>query len=188
MSSRRAIFLAAFLAAGALRAALPEGARLFDLKEGSVTYTVVHKLHEVTGTCRKLEGRALLLANGTARFEVRAPLAAFDSGNSNRDAHVRESTHELQHPYVTLKGTLQGLQLPLSSPVDKAVQATLELNGEKRPVELAVTLSPEGTGLRARFSFPFGLESFKIERPELLLIKVDDQVRMSGDVLFGEGR
>jgi len=43
---------------------------------------------------------------------VRAKVASFDSGNANRDAHMREATHEAAHPYVEVKGTMPALKLP----------------------------------------------------------------------------
>jgi polyisoprenoid-binding protein YceI len=177
---------AALVGASALADA-PAG-RMLELKSGALTYTVIHKLHEVKGTSTKMEGRALVLPDGNAKVQVRAEVASFDSGNSNRDAHMREAAHALQHPYVTVKGTLEGVQAPLAGPVDKSMQATLEMNGEKHAVPVQVHLAPQGSQVVAKFSFPFSLDAFKLERPELLLIKVDDQARIDGELIFEEAR
>jgi polyisoprenoid-binding protein YceI len=185
---RAAAALLALLVALAARADAPPGARMLELRSGSITYTLVHKLHRVQGTCQKLEGRALVLPDGSAKVQVRAPLASFDSGNSNRDAHMREATHELQHPHVTVKGTMTGFSLPLGAAAEKTLQATVELNGERRTLPVQVQLSPEGDKVRARFAFLVSLDAFKIERPELLLIKVDDEVKLEGELLFEEAR
>jgi hypothetical protein len=166
------------------RADVPAGAHMLELRGGSVKYTVIHKFHEVTGTSDKLEGRALALADGSAKVEVRAPIASFDSGNSNRDAHMREATHELQHPYVRVKCVLQGVALPLSAPLEKSAEASVELNGERQSVPVQLQLSPEGSKVHVHFTFPISLDAFKVERPELMLIKVDDQVKIEGDALF----
>ena len=179
--------LTALFAPTVSRADAP-AARSFELRDGSVTYTLVHKFHEVRGTTRKLEGRALVAPDGTAKVQVRAPIASFDSGNSNRDAHMREAMHELQHPYVTVKGRLTGLLLPLSAPAASTMQAQVEFNGQKNPVEVALRLESVEGKLRGTFSFPISLERFKIERPELLLIKVQDTVKMEGTLLFEEVR
>jgi hypothetical protein len=40
--------------------------------------------------------------------------------------------------------------------------------------------------VEARFSFPISLDSYKIERPELLLIKIDDKCVIDGDLVFTE--
>jgi hypothetical protein len=99
---------------------------------------------------------------------------------------MREATHALQHPFVTVKGTLGGVSLPLRARAEKTVQATVELNGIKQSIPVKVQLAPEGDGVRAKFSFPVSLDGFKVDRPELLLIKVEDKVTLDGDLVFAE--
>jgi polyisoprenoid-binding protein YceI len=163
----------------------PPAGQLLDLREGALTATVVHKLHEVHATTKQLEGRALVQPDGTARVQVRAKVASFDSGNSNRDVHIREVTHEPEHKYASVKGTLAGVKIPLAAPLQTTLHASVELNGQKRPAEIPVKLEPAGAGVRATFSFPLSLDAFKVERPELLFVKVDDTVVITGDLLFG---
>lgn len=175
----------------ALLASLLLGAapgQVLELQEGALTYTLVHRLHQVDGTSRALEGRAMAAPDGTMRVQVRTKIASFDSGNSNRDEHMREVTHEVVHPYVTVKGTLPALSLPLAAPLATTLHATIELNGEKQPAEIPVQLTQDGPRVRAKFSFPISLEAFKIERPELLFVKVDDRVVLSGNVAFVEAK
>src|SRR3954471_6283641 len=99
-----------------LLCAPPGGQQALDLREGTLTYTVVHKLHEVHGTTKQVEGRALALPDGTVKVQARAKVAAFESGNSDRDVHMREATHEAAHPYAELKGTMAGVKMPLDGP------------------------------------------------------------------------
>lgn len=172
----------------ALLLCVPPAGQVFDLREGTLTATVVHKLHEVHATTRQLEGRALVQPDGMTRVQVRAKVASFDTGNSNRDVHMREVTHEPEHPYASLKGTLAGLTIPLAAPLATTLHAAVELNGEKRTMEIPVKLAPAGPGVRATFSFPISLDAFKVERPELLFVKVDDTVVIAGDLLFGAAR
>jgi hypothetical protein len=64
--------------------------------------------------------------------------------------------------------------------------ATLELNGEKQPATVPIRLRQEGATIRVTFSFPISLESFKVDRPELLFVKVDDRAQITGDLVFEE--
>src|SRR5258707_7694579 len=128
--------------------AAPAGGRLLDLREGTLSYTVVHKLHEVRGTTSQVEGRALLQEGGAGRVQVRAKVASFDSGNSNRDVHMREVTHEAAHPYTEVRGMLSGVTLPLEGPRQAVLRGTVELNGEKQTQDVTVQLQPEGGGIR----------------------------------------
>src|SRR5437763_12912135 len=97
---------------------------------------------------------------------------------------MREATREPAHPYVEVKGTMPPLQLPLTGPTQVPLDARIELNGETERQTIAVTLTPEGAGIRAKFSFPVSLDAHKVERPELLLVKVDDKETIEGNLLF----
>jgi len=161
------------------------GGSTFDLDHGTITYMVVHKLHEVKGTTRALEGRAQVLPGGELRVQVRTRIASFDSGNSNRDEHTREATHEPEHPFAEVKGTAQGVRLPLAAPLDVQLEATVQLNGAQQQQRIPVRLTAEGSAVRVRFSFSISLDAFHVERPELLLLKVEDRVQIDGDLFFG---
>lgn len=167
---------------------LATGARadgtLLDLRAGTLTYHLVHKLHEVTGTNRAVEGKALVQSDGAARVQIRAKVSGFDSGNSNRDVHMREVTHEALHPYASVRGTLSGVKLPLAAKLETKLAATVELNGEKQSLEVPVELTQVGETVRVHFSFPISLEAFKVDRPELLFVKVDDKVMLDGELSF----
>jgi len=157
----------------------------FDLREGTLAYTVIHKLHEVKGVSRELQGRALLQPDGTLRVQVRTKVSSFDSGNGNRDEHVREVTHEPAHPFVQVKGSAQNVTL--SGPAELTLDATVDLNGVQKQQRIPVHLEPQqGGGVRAKFSFPISLDAFKVERPELLFVKVEDKAQIEGDLVFAE--
>ena len=175
------------LLASAARADAPSAPSvpaLLDLKEFSLNYTVVHKLHVVTATCKTAEGKAAVAPGVPARVQVRAKVACFDSGDSNRDTHMREVTHEALHPYVSVKGTIEGVTLPLAAPVEWTLNARVELNGETQSVAIPITLSQEGSVVRGKVKFPVSLDGFKIERPSLLTIKVEDAVVLEGELSF----
>lgn len=158
-------------------------AQSFDLREGTLTYTVIHKLHEVKGSTRSLEGRALLQPDGTLKVQVRAKIASFDSGNGNRDEHVREVTHEPSHPYVQVKGSARGVSLAAPSKVE--LDGTVELNGVQRQQKIPVQLAPQPDGsVRVTTKFAVSLDAFKVQRPELLFVKVDDKCVVDGDFVF----
>lgn len=169
----------------ALSLALPALGQNTSLKlvGGELSYTLTHKLHEVKGVSREAEGRALLRDSGVL-VQVRARVASFESGNSNRDVHMREVTHEVGHPFVELKGMVADVPWPLGGPVERQLQANVELNGVVERITFPVTLQPEQGGVRAIFSFPISLERFQIERPGLLLVKADDAVRIEGSLSF----
>ncbi|MCA1826460.1 MAG: hypothetical protein LC689_05915, partial [Myxococcales bacterium] len=88
------------------------------------------------------------------------------------------------HPFAQVKGTAPNVSL--SGPSDVKLNATVELNGVQRQEQIEVHLDPQGGGVRAKFSFPISLDAFKVERPELLFVKVEDKATIDGDLVFSE--
>ena len=73
-----------------------------DKKNSSVTYAMNHLLHSWDGTSRDLNGAVQL--NSTGKIEkvaIVTKVSAFDSENSNRDAHMMEITQAIKYPNVS---------------------------------------------------------------------------------------
>ncbi len=69
-----AVLASLLLSAPALAQEAANAARLFSVKsaDSSLSYHLIHKLHEVVGTARPTEGKARLLPDGTLQVAVRA--------------------------------------------------------------------------------------------------------------------
>src|SRR4051812_38009232 len=74
-----------------------------DRGKSSITYHLVHKLHKFDGISKQVDGKARLLGDGRAQVMVRAAVESFDSGNSNRDEHMKETVEAARFPTVELK-------------------------------------------------------------------------------------
>jgi polyisoprenoid-binding protein YceI len=178
-----------------LVAAAPPDVRTYavDPAASTVVYHVVHPFHGVTGTSSSIEGKAVLLPDGKVLAMVRVPVASFDSGVSNRDSNVRDALEAGRFPFVVLKGQARLDPAVAASAGEVAMRASmdgeLELHGVKRAVvvPLAIELSPDGTG-RAHGSFEVSLESFGIERPSLLLLRIHDACRIDVDLALRSAR
>lgn len=164
--------------------------RTYTVLPGSaLAYDLVHKFHQVHGVSRSVEGKARVLPDGTVQVMVRAPLQSFDSGNSNRDAHMLEVTEAARNPYVVFKG-IGTLAPPSTYPADEQ----LELNGEltlktTRPIRVPVVVhfaSPERATLDAKF--PVSLDAYDVERPSLMFVKVDDRITIEADLALEADR
>ena len=172
--------LASFVA---LLAAAPPGARDFTVApEGSsLSYKLVHKLHTVEGTAKGAQGSARVLADGTVQVVARAEVARFDSGNGNRDSHMQEVTEAAKFPQVEFKGVGKGFTFPAQTPakVSLPVAGRLTFHGQQQAVALTVEVTAESEGkLTVDASFPISLEAFKVERPSLMFVAVEDKVEI----------
>jgi polyisoprenoid-binding protein YceI len=156
-----------------------EGAHLYSVKGGdsTLTYRLKHKLHVVEGTAHPAEGKARLLPDGTLQVAVRANVADFDSGNSNRDAHMKEATEAAKFPTVELKGLATGVKVPTTFPSEQtvALKGQLTFHGVKQSVEVPLKVTfTSAKDVSAVGTFQVSLEAFKVERPSLLMVPVDD--------------
>lgn len=161
----------------------PAAARMYSVRltDSALTYKLKHKLHEVVGTARPSEGKARLLPDGTLQVAVRANVADFDSGNANRDAHMKETTEAAKFPTIEFKGVASDLKLPAAFPAKQSVvlKGQLTFHGVKQAVEVPLeVLFNSATDVTAEGRFQISLESYKVERPSLLMVKVDDALML----------
>jgi hypothetical protein len=157
------------------------GPRTFAVADGStLSYRLVHKFHAVDGISKAVEGKARWLPDGTVQVMVRARVDSFDSGNSNRDAQMKEVTEADRLPYVLLKAVAEGLRAE-RYPADVRVplRGVLEFHGVAREVAVTATVhfaAPDRAEVSA--SFPVSLTAHGVERPSLLFVKVDDRIEI----------
>ncbi len=153
-----------------------------------VTYHLVHKLHRVDGTSKRVDGRARLQSSGPTQVAIRVPIESFDSGNVNRDAHMKEATEAARFPYVELKATADGLAVPSTFPtrVEKTWHAQLTFHGVSHELDLPIVVRFEAPDrATATTTFTISLDAYKVERPSLMFVKVDDALKIDAQLAFG---
>lgn len=195
MSLRTLLPALALIAAPVLLplAARADGAIKFtvDATKSSLTYKVVHPFHETEGKTITLEGAAVVKAEGGALVQVKADLRTFDSGNSNRDDHMKEATEANKFPFVTLKGLLKDFKLPATYPADANVslEGELELHGVKHPVTIPLALHfDSATSAHVTGGFDVSLDAYQIDRPSMMMRKIDDACHMTVDLSFAAAK
>jgi polyisoprenoid-binding protein YceI len=155
--------------------------------ESSLTYHLIHKMHKVHGTSKKVEGKAVITPDGKAQVMVRVPVESFDSENTNRDAHMKEAVEAARYPYVELKAVADGMTAPTSFPssTKKTFKAQLVFHGVKQIFDIPVDITWKSAGVvEATADFKISLESYKVERPSLLFVKVDDELGLTAKLTF----
>lgn len=177
--------MTAALAALALLAAAAEPQSLaIDAARSSVRYFVKHKLHPADGRSSAIEGKAVIQPDGKVMAMFRVPVTSFDSGDSNRDANMRETLEAAKHPFVVFKGvTALGMPPPQGKAVAATIQGELDFHGVKRALEVPVTIQFAADGSASvKGTMHVSLEAHQIERPSLLLIKLENDCRVEIDL------
>jgi polyisoprenoid-binding protein YceI len=147
-------------------------------------FHIVHKLHKVDGESHAVEAKAAVSADGNLQVMARAAVNSFKSGDGNRDEHMLETLEAQKFPQVTLKASVK-FEMPKEVPASQevSVQGELEFHGKKQKVTVPLTLAWNKDGdAHATGTLAIGLDSFGIERPSLLLVKIDDECKIDIDL------
>jgi len=181
MISKHTIPLLGFLAATVVTPARGVSQTNQLVGTGSVEYQLVHKFHKISATSHAMAVRGTIDASGL-KVMARAQVGTFDSGNSNRDAHMMETVEGERYPWVSVRGILPGFKLPTAAGTTTvSLQAAVELHGVPVNHPIDITLeSKDGVHFQVRFTFNESLTAHKIERPSLLFVPVDDLITIAG--------
>ena len=179
--------MAAALAISLLVAQLGGKTLEIDPSQSSVKFRITHRFHDVTGVAKGVEAKAAIGADGKVLAMIRVPAASLDTGDANRDSDMREVLEVGKYPFVVYKGIAAIPSPTPSAPFDVTLKGELELHGVKQAVDVPVRVEPAGDGsLRIRGGTSLSLDAFRIERPALLFVKIDDECRIDVDVLMRE--
>jgi hypothetical protein len=113
---------------------------------------------------------------------------SFDSGNVNREEHMKETVEAARFPMVELKA-LGRLAPATSYPAKQSTtwKARVTFHGVSQDYELPVDVTLESAArVHALAHFTLSVEAFKIERPSLMFVKIDDGLTIDADVVFAE--
>ncbi len=147
---------------------------------GTVEYRMVHKFHKVNGVSKTMMVRGTVDASGL-KIMARAQVRTFDSDNANRDEHMMETVEGEKFPWVSLRAVLPGFKLPSSGSTTINLNAQIELHGVAVTHPVTIKLdTKDGIHFKASFEFDESLTAHKIERPSLMFIPVDDNIRIVG--------
>jgi polyisoprenoid-binding protein YceI len=151
-------------------------------KETSITYKMVHPLHEIEATSKEadLQVEADPSKKEIESVSARVDVTTFDSGNSNRDSHAMEVIDAITYPevdFVSSSITQVGDSLK--------VTGKLTFHGVTQDIVALAASKWSSDKLEVRGSFNLSLTAFKIERPALLMIPVEDALRFTFTAVFG---
>jgi polyisoprenoid-binding protein YceI len=157
----------------------------FKFNENSeVSYHLIHMLHQVRGSTRKLQGVATLQAGRLVTpLSLEVPLISFRSGNANRDNNAAATLDVGRFPKATLTVTQFDERARSTNPDGSiTVKGSASGNWNLHGVTQATTLPLEATwtpqGLSVDASFNISLSAFGIPRPSLLFKPVEDDVEV----------
>ena len=149
--------------------------------ESSITYRINHTLHHIEATSKdgwfrvEVDPAKKEIKSVTAQVDV----MTFDSGNSNRDSHAMEVVESIKYPDVTFASssvTQNGDSL--------SVAGKLTFHGVTKDIVMTGVTKWSQNKLDVQGGFEVSITAFKIERPALLMIPVDDALKFALHAAF----
>ena len=151
------------------------------LTQSTLTWHVVHPMHEVAGTSHAARGRGNC-SNSFCDFLIAVPLNTFESGDSNRDLHMIETVRGAQFPMVVVRvhlaqAALQGTTIDADLRVQFAGQTV-----DYRHVPLHRT--DRGSEVDITGTVPATCSDFKIDRPSFLTVPIHNEIPVTVDTTW----
>ena len=151
------------------------------LDQSTLSYHMSHPMHEVDGVSHAARGKGVCHA-GQCDFLVAAPVKSFDSGDSNRDLHMIQTTRGAEFPIVQVRFRLA--QANLNSPT---LDCDLEVQFAGNTAHYSHVLfhqSIEGTAHHITGTVPATLTDFKIDAPTFLTIPIKNDIPVRVDMVW----
>jgi hypothetical protein len=168
----------------ALLVALPvfaQSDKQWVLDQSTLTYHMSHPMHEVDGVSHAAKGKGNC-HGGQCDFLIAVPVKSFDSGDSNRDLHMVETTRGAQFPMVIVR-----TQFPQAATTTTTINADLEVqfSGQTAhyknvPFQLAV----HGNDVEISGTIPATCSDFKIDRPSFLTVPIKNEIPVRVDMTW----
>ena len=152
-----------------------------DKESSWLQYTVNHPLHKATAVtnnfiCNIDFNPETKQINKAA---VSAGVGTFDSKNSNRDSNSLEAVEALKFPSVKFISTSI-----TQSENRLTMKGNLTFHGMTKEISFAAEQKTEGNKLTVQGSFKISLDEFKIARPSLFAMKIDDEIVVEFKTVF----
>jgi polyisoprenoid-binding protein YceI len=142
--------------------------------ESSAIYYMVHPMHKFDATSKEVVYTASLDPGAKDIKTVTAvvDVTSFDSGNSNRDSHAMEVIDAMSFPETTFASTSIVQQDNLLKIIGK-----LTFHGVTQYITAIAVPEWGSDKLVIHATMHISLTTFKVERPALLFIPVEDTLK-----------
>ena len=147
----------------------------FRVENSLITYFGVHYLHKWEGSTSDVKG-VVSYDKNIDQYEcsISVPLNTFSSGNDNRDSNMLVYCRAFDFPNINFQST--------SIKVNEStleIRGKIEFAGEEKEVKTNAKLNSLDNNLFAiEGELDILLSEFKVERPSLLFVEIEDLVKI----------
>ena len=147
----------------------------FRVENSLITYFGVHYLHKWEGSTSDVKG-VVSYDKNIDQYEcsISVPLSTFSSGNDNRDSNMLVYCRAFDFPNINFQST--------SIKVNEStleIEGKIEFAGEEKEIKTNAKLNSLDNNLFAvEGELDILLSEFKVERPSLLFVEIEDLVKI----------
>ncbi len=143
------------------------------LDQSTLSYHMSHPMHEVDGVSHAAKGKGTCHA-GQCNFLIAAPVKSFDSGDTNRDLHMMETTRGAQFPMVVVRTSFPEAETSAGT-ID--ADLTVEFAGQSAHyAHVAFQRTMQGNEVHISGTIPTTCSDFKIDRPTFLTVPIKNEI------------
>lgn len=151
----------------------------WTLDKSTLSYHITHPLHQVEGVSHAARGKGVCHA-GQCDFLIAVPVKSFDSGDSNRDLHMIQTTRGAEFPIVSVR-----LHLPEAALASPTVTCDLEIQfaGQTAHYQhISFQQVIQGTEHHVTGTIPTTQTDFKIPAPSFFTVPIRNEMPISVDL------
>ena len=159
----------------------PQPDQTWTLDSSTLTYHMSHPLHEVDGVSRAARGKGIC-HDGQCDFLIAATVKSFDSGDSNRDLHMIQTTRGAQFPIVQVR-----LRIPQSSVNLPTLDCDLEVQFAGQTAHythVPFHQTIDGAAHHITGIVPATLTDFHIDPPTFLTVPIKNDIPVRVDTTW----
>ena len=150
-----------------------------DNSISSISYSGTHFLHNWDATNENVSGLIELNDNQVSKIGVIAKVKDFKSGNSSLDSNSFRVLDALRIPNIVFRS----LEIIDSLNVIN-VSGTISFHGIEKDLNVLLDKSTENDNITLTGKFTINLSDFNVERPSLLLQKINNEIEVQINLIF----
>ena len=150
-----------------------------DNSISSISYSGTHFLHNWDATNGNITGLIELNDNQVSKIGVIAKVKDFKSGNSSLDSNSYRVLDALRIPNIIFRST----EIVDSINVIN-VSGTISFHGIEKDLNVLLDKSTENNNISLKGKFIINLSDFNVERPSLLLQKINNEIEIQINLIF----
>jgi len=150
-----------------------------DTTKSSISYSGNHFLHKWSAENNNLSGLIKTDNEKIINIGIVAKVADFKSGNSSLDSNSYRVLEALKFPNIIFKSiSIENSKETLN------IKGVIQFHGIDKNIDVNAELIKNENTTQINGKFTLSLSDFSVDRPSLLLRKVDDQIIIVFKLIF----